>query len=99
MKPIYLLPLLVIGLAGCDSAQENQRQAALEEKADAAENQADATRKMAEKKADAIESTKTGSETLNPATPQDKAANAVRKEGEAKADALENKADAIRDAK
>ena len=99
MKPIYLLPLLVIGLGGCDSATENQREAALEQKADAAENAARATRDLSEKKADAIEDTKTGSQALNPATPQDKAANAVRKEGEAKADALENKADAVRDAK
>ena len=99
MKPFYLLPLLVIGLSGCDSQSENQREAALEKKADAAEEQADATRDVAEKKADAIESTKTGSQTLNPATPQDKAAGAVRKEGEAQADALENKADAVRDAK
>jgi hypothetical protein len=87
-------------LVGCDSKQENQREATLEKKADALENQADATRKAHEKQADAIESSeKKGLDKLNPNTPADKEADAVRKTGEAKADRLEEKADAVRDQK
>lgn len=99
MKQLLLLPILALGFVACDSKQENQRDAALENKADAMEDQADATRKMSEKKADAIEDTKQGSDKLKLNTPQDKAADAVRKGGEKKADALEDKADAVRDQK
>jgi len=99
MKQLLLVPILALALVACDSNSENQREAALENKADAMENQADATRKAAEQKADAIEDTKAGSEKLKLTTPQDNAADAVRKNGEAKADAAENTADAVREQK
>jgi hypothetical protein len=99
MKYLYILPVITLAFAACDSKEENQRENALENKADAMEKQADATRKAGERKADAIEDTKPGSEKLKVNTPQDKAADATRKDAEAKADGLENKADAVRDQK
>ncbi len=97
---LFAVVVAVLSLAACDSKQENARENALEKKADGMEDQADATRKMSEKKADAIESNgKQGMEKLNPVTPADKDADAVRKSGEAKADRLENGADAVREQK
>ena len=81
MKQLLLLPILALAFAGCDSKQENNRDASLENKADAMENQADATRKATERKADAVEDTKQGSDKLKLNTPQDKVADGVRKEG------------------
>src|SRR5215208_7873720 len=62
-----LFAITALTLSGCDSRQENQRENALEKKADGLENQADAVRKDSEKKADAIESSgKQGADKLNP---------------------------------
>ena len=97
MKHLYLLPLVILSLAACDSKQENQREQALENKADALEDQADATRKAGERKADAIEDSK--DKVTITKSPEDKAADATRKNAEARADNLENKADATREQK
>jgi len=99
MKYLYLLPIAALSFAACDSKTENERDASLEKKADALEDQADTTRNVTEKKADAIEDTKVGGDKLKLTTPQDNAANAVRDAGAAKADGLENTADAVRDQK
>ena len=95
MKYLYLLPVVVFSFAACDSKQENQREKALEGQADSLENQADATRKAGERKADAIEDTKTNADRGQ----KEQAADATRKATENKADALENKADATREQK
>ena len=96
MKYQYLLPVFALAFAACDSKEENQRENALENKADRLENQADATRKAGERKADAIEDTKVGNDKLKLNTPQDKEADATRKAADARADGLENKADEVR---
>ncbi|MGI8602939.1 MAG: hypothetical protein ACR2OZ_08045 [Verrucomicrobiales bacterium] len=97
MKTTYALVIcLAATLAACDSPEKNRQERAAENTADTLENRAEAVRKDSERKADAIESTKQGTDKLNPATPADDAARAVRKDGENKADALENKADAVR---
>lgn len=58
MKSLVILfgaALLGFGAVSCDSPQEDAREDALENKADAQENAADAVRDNAEQKADAIE--------------------------------------------
>ena len=99
MKTKHLLPsvLAVIAFAACDSRQENQRENALEQKADRVEDQADAVRKDSERKADAIEDTKQATSGQKKAI--DDTADAVRKSGERTADSLENTAEATREAK
>lgn len=80
--------LLGLGLAACDSKQEN-----------AAEDRADAVRESSEAKADAIEA---NADKKDPVTDgvdsaaenaQEDRADAVRASGEAKADAMEEQAD------
>ena len=99
MKYLYILPVIALAFAACDSREENARENAMENRADALEEQAKATRNAGEKRADAIEDTKVGSEKIDPNNPKEKAADATRKAAEDKADALEDKADATREAK
>src|SRR6187431_2618614 len=82
-------------LYGCDSPQEEQREHALEQKADSLENAADATREQGEAQADAIERTDPGLDS----PPTDRAAEAVRDGSEVKADTLEESADQVRENK
>lgn len=89
--PLFAVAAAVLSFAACDSSQENARENTLEKKADTMENQADATRKAAENKADGLENTgQRGA---------DNSADAVRKAGEAQADRQENAADAVREQK
>jgi regulator of protease activity HflC (stomatin/prohibitin superfamily) len=82
MKKLLILSsvaALGLGLAACDSAQEN-----------AVENQADAVEETADAQADAIREAAEGTATEAAA---EATADAVEATGEAKADALEDKAD------
>ena len=96
-KFIYMIALVgvVASLNACDSRQEDQRKASLENKADNLENRADQVRDAGELKADATEARDPG---LNSAGTQ-AAAAAARDSSEHKADALENQADVVRDQK
>lgn len=80
-KSIALASVLAMGmgLAACDSTQEN-----------AAESQADAVRESSEAAADAIESTNATGAAEDAAESR---ADAVRDAGDAKADKLEDQAD------
>lgn len=84
MKSIVMLfgaALFGFGAVSCDSPQEEAREEALEDRADAKEEVADAVRESGERKADA----------------QEEAADAVREDAERRADALEDAADRTRD--
>ena len=87
---VHTLTALTLSLAlgGCDSRQENQREQALENRADTLENRADATRDSAETQADALED-----------RDADHAADAVRDNAEHRADQLEDQADQVRENK
>lgn len=95
-----LLPLLALGFVftACDSKQENQREAALERKADAMEDQGDAVKKDANAKADAVDK---ATDKAPNATEKagDAQADAIKKDGEAKKDGLEKAAEATREQK
>lgn len=102
MKPITLSLIAIAGaltLGACDSKEENARENTLERKADNLEDTADAVRKDAERKADALESQKN---TANPSSTNsalENAADAKRNAAESTADSLEKKADAEREKK
>lgn len=91
MKTIPSL-IIVIALAftACDSKQEQARKADLENRADSLEDQAKATKKAAEREADAVEE---GKKQL------DRKAEAVRIEGKREAEALKDAAKQTREQK
>ncbi len=89
---------LALGLAACDSKQENMREKAVEQRADNLETQADITKNQAERKADEIEKQGKENATLDKKG-ADQTATAVRKDGDATAEVLKDTADAVRDTK
>lgn len=84
-KSALIVPVLAmgLGLAACDSKQEN-----------AAEDQADAVRQSSEAAADALEDRADAVDGASEDALENKA-DAVRDAGEAKADAMEDKADKL----
>lgn len=102
MKPITLSLIALVAaftLGACDSKEENARQDALERKADNLEDNADAVRRDAERKADALESQKSSANAPSTNSSLENAADAKRRAAEGTADGLENKADAVREQK
>jgi hypothetical protein len=97
MKPIHIIlsGLGLLALSACDSKEEQRREKALERKADALEDAAEATREKGDKVSDAIKKDDPG---LN-APSTNRAADAVKTDAERKADALEDAADATREKK
>jgi len=92
--PLVLAFTMTTFFVSCDSKGERQREQALEKQADSLEVEAQAARKTAEARADAIEANKPI------VTDQvDRAAETERKAGEAVAKDLEKKAEATRELK
>lgn len=88
-----------LALCACDSKEENAREDALERKADAKEDQADAVRNNAERQADALESQKSPSNASSTNSQLENAADAKRDSAETTADRLEREANAAREKK
>ena len=90
MKSLILASTAVVGLglAGCDSKQEN----AAEDRADAVRESADATADAMEANADKKDPVTDGVDSAAENAQEDRAAT-VRASGEAKADAMEDQAD------
>ncbi|SOD41688.1 hypothetical protein [Nitrosovibrio sp. Nv4] len=95
LKPVLTAAILAFALAGCESKQENQREEALEKKADTMEQKADVVRERGEAAADLAEKKDPGMDT----SATDRAAEAARETSERSADQLEEYADRTREKK
>lgn len=85
-----LLLFTALAFTACDSKDEQARKASLENRADSLEDQAKATKKNAERAADATEDSK---------KQLDRKAEAIRIEGKREVDALKDAAKETRDQK
>jgi hypothetical protein len=95
LKPALTAVALALALTACDSKQENQREKALENKADALEDRADTVRKQGEAAADRVEKQDPGIDSRT----TDRSADANREVAEKRADQLEDQADRVREKK
>ncbi|SOD41689.1 hypothetical protein [Nitrosovibrio sp. Nv4] len=95
LKPVLIAAILTFALVGCESKQENQREQAVEKKADKLEQKADVTREQGEATADRIEKQDPGMDTHT----TDRTADAAREAAEKRADQMEEQAARLREQK
>ncbi|SEO45078.1 hypothetical protein [Nitrosovibrio sp. Nv6] len=95
LKPVLTAAILAVALTGCESKQENQREKAVEKKADTMEQKADVVRERGEAAADKAEKQDPGMDT----SATERAAETARETSERSADQLEEYADREREKK